>query len=156
MKIKYIILLLSFLFIISCDPFYIDDYEIPTYNIQIKDNIYSDCLCNANTDYEKLDCLSEYILRTIEYEYYGPDWPEPIETFERKAGDCKGRSILFMWLAYQEFEIKPHALIHRRHKKPGHFMAEWNNFIFYKVSIKPDYILRHTFEDVLIVAKYKE
>ena len=150
-KIIFIILILCFIY--SCD-LNLSSYDVPTYNIPI-DVQFHRCKCLSTKDYQKLDCVENYIFRIIEYKSNKTyKWSEPDEVYIQGYGDCQEMGILFMWLAYQEFDIKPDSILHYKIIGPGHFMAKYKDYIFYEVDLKPDWIETYNFEETLIIAKY--
>jgi hypothetical protein len=92
---KYIFVFLC----LSCSlPYHLDietakKYPMPAYNIDINDFVFDD-RCYAESSYD-------WCFNNITYKKdYNDEWQTPLETLNKRTGDCEDAVILAMYLYY--------------------------------------------------------
>lgn len=161
---KYLLFLVVIIF--SCN---LDYYPMPYYNIDIPE------LKNTIKFLDKKESIIEikkWMILNIKYKSdinnYGifDYWATPLETMQRKSGDCEDKAILFAWLCYQYYNIKPEFfLITRRTDNRLHVIAYIEKYNFYyglkkernnKYFKNGELLInwKYDFEDGIIQAEY--
>ena len=109
--IKYLIILLSIFFIISCS------------------------LYNYPMDLNSPDEIAEWIQLNIKYK---PDrishWQQPEETLEKATGDCEDFSILFLFLCQENLGLYGDIVLSTKGKNQHAHARLFNGYEFYKLG----------------------
>lgn len=128
----------------------------PEYEIDPPDLVSE--LATADSRLEKLDIISNWMYRNIQYkkdrEVWGVDdyWMTPEETYHYRVGDCEDISILFAYFAFRYTGEEPILLIVDLGNGERHMGAVCDDYEFYLFG---DYtvIIEHTLKNALFLAE---
>lgn len=162
-KIKYLLFLF---FIVSCN---MDYFPMPYYDINIPG--LENTIKFLNEEKSLIE-IEKWVIINIKYksdienngvlEY----WATPIETFKKRKGDCEDSAILFAWLCYQYYNIKPKFFwITNRYTNGWHtttYIEKYNYYFGLKKEKNNKYFKNgallinweYNFDEFIILAEY--